>query len=361
MNRLILIGNGFDLAHGIKSSFKDFIEGYLVNVANTFLQTDYYSDELIKIHFKYDHHTNSGRGYPIFHEDVLEILKRFQSNPNITFTFESSLLKSVYLHYLNLNWVDIEIEYFRILNIVKQNGGGKNLEIFNSQFEFLKLKLIEYLNIQQDSFKKSKNDVDNSLINCFIEEINPNEIVTIPLSGNLKPNELYFLNFNYTDTIVDYILRCKGAIPSTGNYIHGSLDGKSGEPIFGFGDEFDKNYLEFEDSNNNQLFKHIKSFEYLKNSNYYELIRFVETDDFQVHIYGHSCGVSDRTMLNQIFEHGNCKSIKIFYHKSGEGFDDFTEKTYEIARHFKEKGIFRKKIVPFTLSREMPQPNLSDE
>jgi hypothetical protein len=31
MNRLIIIGNGFDLAHGIKASYKDFILNYFVN------------------------------------------------------------------------------------------------------------------------------------------------------------------------------------------------------------------------------------------------------------------------------------------------------------------------------------------
>jgi hypothetical protein len=52
--------------------------------------------------------------------------------------------------------------------------------------------------------------------------------------------------------------------------------------------------------------------------NFYELTRFIESNNFQTYIYGHSCGISDRTMLNQIFEHENCKSIKIFYHKINE-------------------------------------------
>jgi hypothetical protein len=29
MNRLIIIGNGFDLAHGIKTSYKEFILDYI--------------------------------------------------------------------------------------------------------------------------------------------------------------------------------------------------------------------------------------------------------------------------------------------------------------------------------------------
>ena len=30
MNRLIIIGNGFDLAHGLKTSYCDFIHDYLL-------------------------------------------------------------------------------------------------------------------------------------------------------------------------------------------------------------------------------------------------------------------------------------------------------------------------------------------
>ena len=32
MNRIIIVGNGFDLAHGVKTSYKDFIEWYFGKV-----------------------------------------------------------------------------------------------------------------------------------------------------------------------------------------------------------------------------------------------------------------------------------------------------------------------------------------
>jgi hypothetical protein len=38
-------------------------------------------------------------------------------------------------------------------------------------------------------------------------------------------------------------------------------------------------------------------------------------DSFQVLIMGHSCGLSDRTLLNIVFEHNNCRSIKVFITK----------------------------------------------
>lgn len=194
------------------------------------------------------------------------------------------------------------------------------------------------------------------IIDCFTEVIYPHEITTITLDEKQFPENLYFLNFNYTNTFEYYLKECKKIIPSQSNYIHGSITGIHGNPIFGFGDELDKRYLEFEEENNNELFKHIKSFEYLKTKNYSLLTQFIQSEDFQVHIYGHSCGLSDRTMLNQIFEHENCKSIKIFYHQIDGDRNDFTEKTYEISRHFKDKGMMRKKIISFDRSKEMPQP-----
>jgi len=77
-----------------------------------------------------------------------------------------------------------------------------------------------------------------------------------------------------------------------------------------------------------------------------------KADKFQVYIMGHSCGLSDRTMLNTIFENPNCLSIKIFYHNGIEGY---TNTAQEISRHFKDKKSMREKIVPFPYCIPMPE------
>jgi len=360
MNRLIIIGNGFDIAHGIKSSFKNFIEDYFCNVLNTFFSDDFFSDELFEIKHKHDHGTFAPiRPELITPEKAFETMKTCIMEQRFPTTFHSVLLNRVYDKINELNWVDLEIEFFNVLTAT--NSGYKNsnqkeaIENVNSQLDFLKKKLIEYLDKQENQFSNGFNRVP--LIDCFCEEIKKDEIVTIALKEDKVPDNLYFLNFNYTKTFEDYLKICNKKIPTDYNYIHGSLSGIKGKPIFGFGDEFDKKYIEFEDEKNTALFKHIKSFEYLQTKNFYLLTRFIESNDFQVHIYGHSCGISDRTMLNQIFEHDNCKSIKIFYHKIDKDNNDFTDKSYEISRHFKNKIMLRKKLVPFELSKEMPQPN----
>lgn len=359
MNRLIILGNGFDLAHGIKTSYKDFIADYLCQAVNSFFENSSYEDDLISIRFIYHGHSFSEKQTPVKQDKIFDYLPYLISNSKFKFSINSQLLKNTLKNIEVYNWVDLETEYFNVLlatkHEYKNNSQNDAIKMVNRQLAFLKIKLNDYLQNQQWQFS---NLFDSEpLVNCFVDKIYKHEMVLVNLEESIVPEKLYFLNFNYTNTFEDYKRYCDAVIPSEFNYIHGGLGGAHGNPIFGFGDELDKRYLEFEDEKNNELFKHIKSFEYLKTKNYYLLTRFIESKDFQVHIYGHSCGLSDRTMLNQIFEHENCKSIKIFYYKKADGSNDYTEKTYEISRHFRDKGMMRKKIVPFDLSKEMPQPS----
>lgn len=130
---------------------------------------------------------------------------------------------------------------------------------------------------------------------------------------------------------------------------------------FGFGDEMDDDYKMIENINDNEYLRNFKSFLYLQNSNYKNLLDFVESDQkFQVYIMGHSCGLSDRTMLNTIFEHPNCISIKVFYHETKDENgkvikDNYTEIIQNISRHFNKKKLMREKIVNKTLCQPLPQ------
>lgn len=56
-------------------------------------------------------------------------------------------------------------------------------------------------------------------------------------------------------------------------------------------------------------------------------------------------------MLNEIFEHENCNSIKIYYYND----EDFTTKTMETSRHFNSNQFMRKKIVNKSKDCLIPQ------
>jgi hypothetical protein len=78
--------------------------------------------------------------------------------------------------------------------------------------------------------------------------------------------------------------------------------------------------------------------------NYDDLLRYIDSGKYQVYILGHSCGLSDRLLLNTIFEHSNCRFIKVFYYKTGEK-DNYTDMIQNISRHFDDKQKMRRKIV----------------
>ena len=161
------------------------------------------------------------------------------------------------------------------------------------------------------------------------------------IKANEDPKTSLILNFNYTDTIYKYTDDSRIRV----NFIHGKINDSANPIIFGFGDELDSDYKKIEEAKEKGFLDYMKSFGYSKNSNYHNLIRFISSDNYQVYILGHSCGLSDRTMLNMIFEHDNCKSIKIFYHGTSEK-NNHTELTQEISRHFHNEGKMRERIVP---------------
>jgi len=85
-------------------------------------------------------------------------------------------------------------------------------------------------------------------------------------------------------------------------HIHGTLDNEA-SIIFGYGDELDEDYKKIERLNDNEYLKNVKSIRYLDISNYKKLLRFINSDMYQIFIFGHSFGISGRTLLNTLFEH----------------------------------------------------------
>ncbi|MDR0538773.1 MAG: bacteriophage abortive infection AbiH family protein [Tannerellaceae bacterium] len=122
-------------------------------------------------------------------------------------------------------------------------------------------------------------------------------------------------------------------------HIHGELNNPQNPIIFGYGDEL------IERLNDNDYLENMKSIKYLETENYKSLLSFINTDDYQIFVIGHSCGISDRTLLNTLFEHDNCASIKVFYHKKSDGTDNYSDIIRNISRCFNDKVKMREKVV----------------
>ncbi|WP_348813100.1 AbiH family protein [Flavobacterium maritimum] len=397
MNRLVIVGNGFDLAHGLPTSYKDFIGDYWEKVLNELLNKHIYRDSLCALDIS--RITNDFKAQEVLRNTVNDFktlslfISNYQKYCSQEFTNNFFLIIS---NQINIeNWLDIENEYYKLLKeCVKQNDNFRIIKL-NKEFEQVKGLLEKYLvekveekyyfsedvvkefmnifnvsrceNFELDRFfMELSKQAEKFLIKEHKEYLNKNK----PHNGYLPSDDIshkvdfdyHFLSFNYTSTVFNYIKALDINLYNL-NEIHGRLEDERNLINFGFGDEMDKHYQEIEEKDDNEYLKNIKSFQYLHTSNYKRLLDLIDSDKFQVYIMGHSCGLSDRTLLNTIFEHENCCSIKVFYHEilntDGEVVNDnYTEITQNISRHFNKKSLMREKIVNKTLCQPLPQVKL---
>ena len=312
LNRIILIGNGFDIAHGMKTKYKDFIENFWMQ---QYEEANHFNEWKIV----------NGRFF--FENNFFEL-----ESPQYKKYTDISSLKGEITRYKNnflerieqvriiLNWVDLEELYYReLLNCLKIEKVNNDAYVVSP----IK-KLNEDFNCIKDRFNAY---LTNKIkIGEKIDEIDGHI-----RKGMNKGGKILFLNFNYTNTETLYFIEEKDDII----HIHGEIDPKAENPIiFGYGDELAVDFKDIENTNRNEFLENAKSIKYLETDNYDRLLEFIDKGAYEVFIFGHSCGNSDRTLLNTIFEHPNCKKIKPFYHQKSATEDDFSEITKNISRNF---------------------------
>ncbi len=424
MNRIVLIGNGFDLAHGLPTSYADFID-YYWECWGRRLQGGYLGDELTD---KLCTISQKGESLPwywlfptidlrqrieISSKDAIEMAK---NSPDKIAIKKSPFFEHIDKSVESRNWVDIENEFYLWLKkIFKKDVCEYDDPVpLNEELELIKGKLIEYLNfIKEEQIKPElvkdcireaiyeplkTQDISNesqSIFKEFVEnrwnaaqqkdkserrafacrygysmedkEYELKEYIRIvsDLSGHwnnmqngpyttpdyfLLPDQILFLNFNYTSTVDLYIPQ---GSEFKVNHIHGELGNEKNPIIFGYGDELDDDYKAIAKLNDNDYLKNIKSIRYLETDNYRKLLSFIDSAPFQIYIMGHSCGISDRTLLNTLFEHKNCVSIKPFYYQKPDGTDNYIEIVQNISRNFNDMRLMRDRVVNKTYCRPM--------
>ena len=371
MNRLVIIGNGFDMAHGLKTSYMDFINWYWDQRVNTFVgnTTKVSEDILCKLQIKGNEDIscwnvfafqNSFFFKDIYHKERysgFEIIQEIRQHPKVFSVECCPFFETILQSIETKGWVDIENDYYQTLkNNIDSPRCDYNVIELNKQLSFLQNKLVEYLKTIETS--ELKNDLKGEIVENFnpadfstegkkralrsigLEDYELAELSNKPYKQQkLRPKRTMLLSFNYTGTAKMY-----DGNNIELNFIHGDLEHPE-NIIFGYGDELDKNYQDILDKNNNEFLRNVKSVKYLETRHYHELLEFLLSAPFQVLIMGHSCGNSDRTLLNTVFEHENCVSIKPFYHKWDDGRDNYLELVQNISRNFTNMKLFRDRVV----------------
>lgn len=416
MNRLVLIGNGFDLAHGLPTSYKDFINWYLEKRISEFkgLQKTISEDCLCAFEDKQGRMWNFNAlngitltyGYNV-HNFIsgLEVYRYLKQHPQDYNIIPSDLFGRIIKNIDTKGWVDIEQDYYDLLKFnalddeINEEAKYSKIEELNDQLDYLKKRLIAYLSEvgkQQIHLRKSIEKAiyapfrpldfsisgqtklreyaehwlklpDDNQLKILMDAYGKNyfalgsntdyfkqkhtNISEIPLQDfydeYLLPQQIMLLNFNYTPTALKYLKEDKYNGIFVNNYIHGEIEDPN-SVIFGYGDEIDKDYYKLKELNNNECLNNVKSILYQNAPNYKDFLRFIESAPFQVLIMGHSCGISDRTLLNTIFEHENCVSIKPYYHQKNDGTNDYIKIVQNISRNFTDMKLMRDRVVDRT-------------
>ena len=373
MNRLVIIGNGFDIAHGLKTSYMDFINWYWEKRLNALLteQTPISEDCLCKLEIKNTKDCASWSNFFFFnsYRDLItrewkfppsDIINGIKENTDDFSVMCSRFFETILQSIETRGWVDIENDYYQLLKrSTESTDCGYTVKELNDQLAYLQEKLVEYLRTIDVPVTI---EMINSAIreNICIEDLSiegkalaktmgvivydtnafdDNRYMDESFSG-MPPERTMLLCFNYTGTVKEYE-QYGGLIL---NYIHGELEHPE-HIIFGYGDELDKDYQDILEKQDNELLKNVKSVKYLETRNYHKMLDFLMAAPFQVLIMGHSCGNSDRTLLNTVFEHENCVSIKPFYHKWEDGSDNYLELVQNISRNFTNMKFFRDRVV----------------
>ena len=334
--RIIILGNGFDLAHGLKTSYSDFIE-YIINQSINNNQT--VRDEIIDLGYLY----STDQNFEKIKKDFNKLNSASDKPVNGKIYSTNKFFKALLTTFFSANWVDIEDYYFRYM------GNSNSIEELNNEFELVKKHLEEYLLKQQENTKNNSSFFNEKFIDLFKE-------------GN--PNSILFLNFNYTSTIGLYLDSLRSIQDKHVVYIHGQLKSEDNPIIFGYGDDSNSDYISYIKRTNDSYLLNLKRQQYNLSSSYQNLKDYIDgfrnydrvrpggvKPEIEVYCIGHSLGLSDRTLLNEIFENSLVKRIKLFYYKDREGYRTLNNNISRIA----STRTLNNKVINFPNSTEIPQ------
>lgn len=345
MKNVFLIGNGFDISHGLRTTYDDFLFNYILKCisqsSKNIIQNDHqsflyyeYDDILINLKIKFLSMSFGGVRSKDFSLDNIKkyiedidsfkgIVKRLINDEGVEVNFKGkSFLKFLYESFTINGWVDIEVEYVnQLIDVFESDKNilpiNTRLIKLNNEFKYLKSELLLYLKF----LDINKGNISKENIGKF------NQIF---LLDELEENKLY-INFNYTNTISTIYDINKNLI-----HIHGKIDLNLEDVFFGYGNERTEKYKYINNKGGTLQTEFLKSNLYTLNDNKNKILEYIQDEKYIVHIVGHSCGESDGELLNRILVNENCQQIIInsFKTKTTTLSENHLKIVSEIKKHF---------------------------
>lgn len=374
-NRVVIFGNGFDLAHGLKTSYTDFINDFWEFEAESL--NKYFNNEYTAIDSEYSQE-NEIFSFSLPIGDKQFMLSNIPQNGEQlkAIVLGKKWLKNKFVQSIEDElrtpyWNGIEELYYRLLNDCnekyKEDLKAKRepeIACLNRDFENVKKAFDSYLKrtcYNDYDFNKIciKGKIFSDQQGCLFKDHkvpllrhpNMNDAIWNDFNGE----KMLFLNFNYTTTPELYA-NFNGHHAEM-IYIHGKLGDSNNPMIFGYGDEMAQESTKIVESRQNEFMRYNKSVLYFQSNKYSKFMdKIKELKEFEIYILGHSCTNADRTILHPLFENKSCIKIKYFHYAN---MRDYNNVAINIYRNFgcaqPDKQQARAKLLPFDEKDKIPQ------
>lgn len=343
-NNLLIVGNGFDLEHGLKTHYTDFFD--TINNKNSS------QNEIILNNNKYLIKDNNLLLY------LLEEYKQNKLQGN--------------------NWIDIETELKKIITLIEEikiNNFINNMNYYNGENEYIIIDKIEsksnsyfkknlspftYINKFNNhlyNYNKEKYDTNiktfekdlNKLTNMLKDYLLEQDISDIKKTKDISDIDYkitHVLSFNYTDTF----RKTYSALPDNKiDFIHGSLN--KNNLVLGINETLT------EDTENKIVdtvyFK--KYFQRIYKKTDYKYVSWLDSTDSEnytdfdtVYIHGHSLDESDKEILEKIINSvlkKDTSTVKIFYYDKKHYRQEVTNLIKVLGKDVFQKYYFQNKII----------------
>ncbi len=344
---ILILGNGFDLAHGLKTRYTDFLDYWKKdkNVENVWLK-----------HFV-NRQQQLGDKWIDLEKEIYNVIGfislSISSNPNDTASKTYSFHKGCTDETFGLNKIKKELKYSRIIETNEKEYGKIESDIPKYYFKTYK-GLINFLYDQLRDFTKQFNKylLDNVLKNIGNKKYN----------FSLAENKgIRVLNFNYTNTyekLYDPHSIYAGANPKY-IYVHGKVcDSDDCNLVLGthsFCNHLPNDLREEINVEFNVFKKHNQRHRYGTIEKYQDLLKELKDKQRMIeptfHVIGHSLDKSDHNILRHIFRVRERSIINIYYHDQETlerlinniteiiGEEEVMTKVRFIDQHDSKKGI----------------------
>lgn len=363
---ILIIGNGFDLAHGLKTSYKDFLDFCVeqnnkripmaVKYGTTFIDNIWFRHFWLR-------QEELGNTWIDLEEEILTVIENLSNianiarlqpvtNPNFRFPAMFVIRKDA----INFQFSNIA-EFIKPVNYNCQTDecGYKELETndFSSIYYFVK-DFDSLVRLIYDKLREFTKEFEKYLIEnvnaCLQSQVASGYKLT------LKTSRLYVLSFNYTNTCESlYQYECNNLVRDLKietTYVHGKVSSSDDSNlVLGTKSFSNKNIpLCF-----NVFKKHNQRHKYNTIEPYQELLKQIKSPGANpvFHIIGHSLDESDHKILKHILDADKNAIIKVYYHdkESQErlinnitdiiGEEEVMTRVQLIDQHDTKRGILR--------------------